>query len=123
CTRPRAVSLQKSRFRLLTCSKNWVSQPKKALTAIHNLFSADLLIWNRVRQLAAIHSYVVTIQVLDSSPPAAARVFLCCGHGSLRLPCPQHKTPCEPPKVARSPEQLRVGLGWVGNVSILITIT
>src|SRR2546427_11835622 len=33
---------------------------------------------------------MVTAQ--DSSPPSVVRKgFLCCGHGSLRLPCPQHK--------------------------------
>ena len=37
----------------------------------------------------------VIIQMLDSSPPAAARVFLCCEHGSRRLPCSQHKTPLQ----------------------------
>src|SRR2546428_8583169 len=65
----------------------------------------------------------VTIQVLDSSPPAAARVFLCCGHGSRRPPCPQHKNPLRTTvecrailpggqvmraRVVRSPEQLRL---------------
>src|SRR3989442_15965492 len=33
----------------------------------------------------------MTFQVTDSSPPTAARVFLCSGHGSRRLPCPLHK--------------------------------
>jgi len=28
----------------------------------------------------------------DSSPPSVVRWGFCCGHGSLRLPCPQQKT-------------------------------
>src|SRR2546425_11296254 len=71
----------------------------------------------------AIITFRLTPQVPDSSPHvtcwinphstdksalySGSCVFLCCGHGSRRLPCPQHKNPCEPPKVVRSPEQLR----------------
>src|SRR6266446_1860288 len=61
-----------------------------------------IIVWNNFTQFTED----VTLQMPGCSPPAAARVFLCCGHGSRRLPCPQHKTPCEPPKVVRSPEQL-----------------
>ena len=64
----------------------------------------------------------VTIQVPDSSPPPAARVFFCCGLGSLRLPSPQQKISCEPPKVVRSPEQLQLEKN-MENVYTLATNT
>ena len=32
-------------------------------------------------------------------PPTAAHVFFCCGPGSRRLPGPQQKISCKPPKV------------------------
>src|SRR6266446_4225136 len=42
------------------------------------------------KALLSAHKPAVTTQ--DSSLPAAVRKsFLCCGHGSRRLPCPQHK--------------------------------
>src|SRR5712691_3290787 len=37
----------------------------------------------------------------------AACVFLLCGSASLRLAEPHNKKSCEPPKVVRSPEELR----------------
>jgi len=52
-------------------------------------FSICIILYNII---SVQHSYFVTTQVFDSSPPAAARVIFGCGLGRLRLPSPQPKT-------------------------------